>query len=66
MDLDFRTTRVRLGLTQAELADELGCERETIVRLERANRPPRNARLFALALAGLVAEREARAKQGEK
>jgi transcriptional regulator with XRE-family HTH domain len=41
--------RILAGLTQAELADQAGVTRDTLVRLERGKQPPRPRTLKKLA-----------------
>jgi transcriptional regulator with XRE-family HTH domain len=51
----FRATRKRLGLTQAELAAIFGTGARTIAAIEAGTTP--KARLYELALRGLQVER---------
>ncbi len=53
---DFRETRERLGLTQAELAAVMGTSLRTITNIESGASP--KFALYALALKGLEAERD--------
>lgn len=51
---DFRETRERLGLTQAELAAVMGTSLRTITNIESGTSP--KFELYALALKGLAAD----------
>lgn len=52
--MTFRERREALGLSQQQLADELGVQRLTIIRQEKA---PAIARLYDLALEALETRR---------
>lgn len=48
MTNQFKETRKLLNLTQAQLAEKLGCSRVTVSRIETGARKPSNILLTAL------------------
>ena len=60
---EFRQIRLRLGLTQAELADLMGTHAQHISRIECGDRQPTRQQAAALRLVELLADCN-RAKTG--
>lgn len=55
---EFRSIRLRLGLTQTELADRLGMTQPTVSRIERGEREPTNQQGAAILLLAELMKKE--------
>lgn len=55
---DIRTKRLHLGMTQAQLGEALGINKNTIARWERDELTPQSTEMLRLAFVGLEIEQK--------
>lgn len=61
---ELKRARERLNMTQAELAEALGLQRNSIVRMENGSQPILRVTAMAVELLLLTMKKHARGKQG--